>query len=184
MAWCARRTDRGGTLTAVWARQAGGMAAATRPAGGHAWRSPQLIGDRSRPQLDLPQLAVAANGAAILVWQRGTLPGRAAPVVVEASYRRPGATTFGPVTTLATSRWAIRGTVVAIDRGGVATAAWRRDVGGRFQAETATRVPTSARWTGVQTLTGRRASATHLALSVAPNGRALVASATRARVTV
>ena len=181
-------SDGPGSLTAVWYRRAGGLAAATRAAGQTNWSSPQLLKGTG-----VPMLAVARNGAALLVWQqyktKQIVTGRIrrtvdAAVAVQTAYRQSDAAMFGPVTELATGPRPIRDLQLGIDSSGTATVAWLRDVGGRWQAEVATRPGGAETWRPVEALTDASAKPRTLALAAGPNGRALVAFGTNERLSI
>ncbi len=181
-------SDRPGSLTAVWYRRAGGLATATRAAGQTKWSSPQLLKGTGSPML-----AVARNGAALLVWQqyktKQIVTGRVrrtvyAAVAVQTAFRQSDATKFGPVTELATGPRPIRDVQLGIDSSGTATVAWLRDVGGRWQAEVATRPGGAKTWRPVEALTDANTKPRTLALAAGPDGRALVVSGTNERLLI
>ena len=119
--------DPQGDAVAVWSRgnaimQTLFIQASTRPAGG-AWQAPASTLSVGGEPADDPQVAVAANGKAVVVWQRSD-PDFPSDPVIQASSGNATTGSWGPPATLSPQLKHAETPQVAIDAAGDATAVW------------------------------------------------------------
>ena len=156
--------DTAGSGLAVWGDTYwGGVYAATRPRGSVSWSLTEALVRRGETWAGA-DLVVAANGAAAAWWIDVDSAARVA-------YRPAGASRFGAPRTLA--RGGVIDLQVALDARGDATAAWLSRSGkNRHVSITST---SAGRWNAPVTLEASVEEPREIALSVAPNGGAILA---------
>ena len=159
-----------GAVTAVWTRTLFGafvVQAATKPRGGSF--GPEQEVSASTGQTESPDVAITADGRAVVVWSRSVSGQR----VIQAAERAAGASQFGEVHTL--SRTGVNSNLahVAADGEGNAVAVWKeRNLGGGPGA-----------YTGVRTMAAGYDAAPPALTTVSVPGTATIGALTAASAT-
>ncbi len=154
-----------GTATVVWRRSDGShdlVETVSRPVGG-GWSAAETLSAPGESGLN-PQVAVAADGSAIVVWDRFD----GSHDRVQASQRPAGGAWSAPETISDAGQSASTPQVV-IAADGTATAAWRRSDGTDERIQAASQPPGAA-WTTPRTLSDAGQSAFVPLLAAAPSG--------------
>jgi hypothetical protein len=161
--------DPSGAAVAAWIRNDGAdtlVQAAVRLPGG-AWGAPVTISAAAQ-SATAPQLAVDAQGGAVVVWSRSD----GVNTIIQASRRPPGGAWSAPVDLSAAGRNAEQ-PQVAVDPAGNAIAVWRRTNGVNWIIQAATR-PVLGAWSAPVDVSASGQNAATPQVAIGTGGDALV----------
>jgi hypothetical protein len=171
--------DRTGTATAVWSQSiAGGyptVMVATHAARAARWSSPQML-SASGEFTAAPEIAVAASGAAVAVWQvdQSGAPHATGLGYITASLRAPRGHTWSTPTPVSPPGQEAVDPQAAIDNQGRATVIWRSDQGRSHYLDVSTWVPSSDAWSAPNALQGSARSIGTPAIATDPRGDTVI----------